>query len=124
LPGTGPGNVRALAVTGTTLYVATDRGRVFRSTNSGTTWSAVGGILPNNASIKALAVDLFTPGKLFAASSGGVFDIEPSESAPLPPTSRKGQRPRTPSHLLLQSRRPHVRPSHPVRQPRAPREEQ
>ena len=68
-------NIRALAIdptTPTTLYAATSAG-VFKSTNSGGTWSAVNAGLTNLAVI-ALAIDPTNPATIYAGTSGaGAF---------------------------------------------------
>ena len=71
------GEVFALAidpVTSTTLYAGTQGGGVFKSTNSGASWSAVNTGL-TNTEVRALAIDPTTPTTVYAGtgSSGGVF---------------------------------------------------
>ena len=52
LPGA---TVRSFAVSGTTAYAGCIGGGVYRSTNNGLTWSAVGAFLPHD--VRALATD-------------------------------------------------------------------
>ena len=71
------GAVRALAIdpsTPTTVYAGVYYGGgVFKSTNGGTSWTAVNSGLPNTY-INTLAIDPFTPATLYAGtSSRGVF---------------------------------------------------
>ena len=68
--------VRALAIdptTPSTLYAGTwnwtsSGGRVFQSTNGGTTWTATG--FPTGSGVEALAIDPHTPNAIYAASNG------------------------------------------------------
>jgi photosystem II stability/assembly factor-like uncharacterized protein len=69
------GPIRSLAIdprTPSTLYAGTTRAAVFKSTDSGASWSAAGG-LPVSASVQVLAIDPATPDTLYAAMLGGVF---------------------------------------------------
>jgi len=59
-----------------TLYVVEASQRVFASPDGGGSWSALSAGLPETTSISALAVDLTTPGRLYAATDGGVFSIQ------------------------------------------------
>ena len=74
------GYIGALAIDPTspsTLYAGTSGGGVFKSTNSGTSWSAVNSGL-TNTNVRALAIDPTTPSTLYAGTSaGGVFAITP-----------------------------------------------
>ena len=68
------GSIWALAIdpdTPTTLYAGTDRGGVFKSTNRGTSWSAVNTGLTSTCA--ALAIDPTTPTTLYAGGGGNVF---------------------------------------------------
>ena len=68
----GTQGVQALAinpVTPTTLYAGTYSG-AFKSTNGGTSWSAVNTGLVNN-NVLSLAIDPTTPATLYAATGGG-----------------------------------------------------
>ena len=75
--GPGGGNVHTLAidpVTPTTLYVGTQGGGAFKSTNGGVTWSAINNGLLLNAVVEALTVDPVTPTTLYAGTGrDGVF---------------------------------------------------
>ncbi len=68
--------VFALAIdpaTPSTLYAGTFGGGVFKSTDSGGSWSAVNTGL-TNTSVRALAIDPATPSTLYAGTlGGGVF---------------------------------------------------
>jgi hypothetical protein len=73
----GSRSVEALAidpVTPSTLYAGTEGGGVFKSTDSGASWSAVNTGLPSGdlgPSVQALAIDPLTPSTLYA---GGLAD--------------------------------------------------
>ncbi len=67
------GEIRALAIhptTTTTMYAGTYGGGVWKTTNSGTTWSAANSGLTNHY-VYALAIDPATPTTLYAATNGG-----------------------------------------------------
>jgi len=69
------GDARALAInptTPTTLYAGTNGNGVFKSTDSGGTWSAANMGL-TNLRVRALAIDPTTPATLYAGGGGGVF---------------------------------------------------
>ncbi len=77
--------VYALAIdptTPTTLYAGTDSGEVFKSTNSGATWTAASTGLPTIPEIRALAIDPMTPTTLYAGKDygDGVFKSTDSGS--------------------------------------------
>ena len=91
------GFVRAFAIdplTPTTLYAGTEGG-VFKSTNSGSTWSpASSGLTGFNSTILALGIDPLTPSTLYAGTSGGVFKStdaggtwSPASSGPMNPSA-------------------------------------
>ncbi len=87
--GLGPGLIKALAInpaTPTTLYagtdsitaclaiegsscVSTDSGGIFKSTDGGASWAAIG---PTNSGVLALAINPATPTTLYAGTRGGV----------------------------------------------------
>ena len=76
------GNGMAVAVAPsepTTIYAGTNGGGIFKSTDGGATWSAVGGGIssPGDWNVEALVVDPKTPARAYAAvssgASGGVF---------------------------------------------------
>ena len=54
------------------LYAGTDSGGVFRSWDSGTTWTAVSTGL-TNAHVRSLAINPLAPSTLYAGTTGGVF---------------------------------------------------
>ena len=56
----------------TTLYAGTNAG-VFKSTNSGGNWTALG---LSNLAVNAIAIDPKRPGLVYAGTSAGVFSIE------------------------------------------------
>jgi photosystem II stability/assembly factor-like uncharacterized protein len=58
--------------TPTTLYAGTYGGGVFKSTDGGTSWSAVNTGL-TSPTVQALALDPTTPTTLYAGTWGGVF---------------------------------------------------
>ncbi len=62
------GNIRALVISGSTLYASAYRGGVFRSTDNGATWASVG--LSEQINIPTLAV---SGSDLYAGVSGGVY---------------------------------------------------
>ena len=71
-------NVQALAIDSTSpvnLYAGTDGGGVFQSTDSGDTWSAIGGSIAN-ANVLSLALDPDTSTTLYAGTAGeGLYKI-------------------------------------------------
>jgi len=65
--GLGGGSVRSLLVSGTRLFVGTESGGVFLSTNNGASWTAVNARL-TNTDVRALVV---SGSNLFAGTFGG-----------------------------------------------------
>ncbi|MEM7351855.1 MAG: hypothetical protein AAF657_13740 [Acidobacteriota bacterium] len=70
------GEIQTLTVdpiTPSTLYAITANGGLFKSTNSGASWSAANDGFPGTAFAQDLAIDPITPSTLYAATSLGVF---------------------------------------------------
>ena len=83
----GPGNVggrtRALVIAPSnpnTMFAAGVAGGVWKTTNGGTSWSAIGDILPNLA-ISTLAVDPLNPNIIYAGSGEGFFNFDAQRGA-------------------------------------------
>src|SRR5437867_4925246 len=74
--GPGGGTVLALAIdpaTPSSVYAGTNRGGVFKSTNGGTSWTAVNTGLPFNTIAQALAIDPVNTATLYVGTTAGVF---------------------------------------------------
>lgn len=57
-----------------TLYAATPQGKVFKSVNSGTSWTATSDLPNGAAQVRALVIDAAATGTVYAAATrGGVF---------------------------------------------------
>jgi hypothetical protein len=65
-------------VNSSTLYAGTSGGGVFKSTNGGASWTAMNAGL-TNPFVNALAIDPSTPARIYAGTSGGVFEYLTSE---------------------------------------------
>jgi len=69
-------DLKAIAIdptTPTTLYVGTDGGGVFKSTDGGSTWVPINSGL-TDLKVTALAIDWFTPYRVYAGTeNGGIF---------------------------------------------------
>jgi photosystem II stability/assembly factor-like uncharacterized protein len=69
-------DLKAIAIdpsTPTTLYVGTDGGGVFKSTDGGNTWTPIN-IGLTDLKVTALAIDWFTPSRIYAGTeNGGIF---------------------------------------------------
>ena len=76
------GSILALAINPQTpaiIYAGTDVGGVFKSTDSGTSWSAINNGL-TNPYVWALAIDPQTPAIIYAGTDGGgVFSMQQGE---------------------------------------------
>jgi hypothetical protein len=78
--------VEAIAIdssTPGTIYAATSTMGVFKSTDGGDSWHAVGTGL-NEADVTGMAIDPDMPGSLYAATTTGVFKIQQSETTATP----------------------------------------
>jgi len=59
---------------GSIVYLGTESGKVFRSTNSGASWTKTATLpIPSSARIAAIALDPWEPSILYAATGVGVF---------------------------------------------------
>ncbi len=83
-------DVYALAInpaTPATLYAGTDGGGVFKSTDSGGTWTAANTGL-TNLTVYALAINPATPATLYAGTCTAGSSSPPTPAAPGPPPTR------------------------------------
>ena len=83
-------DVHALAInpaTPSTLYAGTYGGGVFKSTDSGGTWTAANRGL-TNPNVKALAIDPSTPATLYAGTEVAGSSSPPTPAARGPPPTR------------------------------------
>jgi subtilisin-like proprotein convertase family protein len=78
----GPGNVggrtrvlRFRPGTPSTMYMGAVAGGVWRSTDSGATWSPIGDLAPNVA-ITAMAIDTANPDRMFVGTGEGYFNVD------------------------------------------------
>ena len=80
---------KAIAIdpsTPTTIYVGTDGGGVFKSTDGGSTWTPINSGL-TDLKVTALAIDWFTPSRIYAGTeNGGIFSSSDYGESWFPPT--------------------------------------